>query len=191
MFAVVAGFLLGLSLAAPPGPMNALIAREAGARGMASGLRVGMGAPVADVVWLGVLVWGLGDFISDTGLRIAAIAGSGVMAYFAVDTWRSRDPKAADRPATFWAGFVAAMTNPYQAAWWLSGGFVFVQSQGLAAVPGFLAGIFGWVLVFSFLVAHGAQRWTGFQNGVRVAATLLLAVFSVALLGEATGRLSV
>ena len=73
MFAVVAGFLLGLSLAAPPGPMNALIAREAGARGMASGLRVGMGAPVADVVWLGVLVWGLGDFISDTGLRLSLI----------------------------------------------------------------------------------------------------------------------
>lgn len=191
MLALLFGFVLGLSLAAPPGPMNALIAKEASRRGWSAGIRVGVGAPVADVLWLLAMYLGVGLlFEGDSALRIAALFGGLVMGFFALTTWQERDPHAPERPATFLAGFVAALTNPYQAAWWLSGGYVFVQSQGLAAIPGFLLGIFGWVVLFAFLVAHGAQRWTWFASGVRVLSSALLAGFSVLLVLFAMGRVA-
>ncbi len=182
LVAFIFGLGLGLSLAAPPGPMNALIAKEAANRGWWAGVRVGTGAPVADVVWLLVMAFGVGALVDDPlVLRAAAGIGAVLMAYFAFGAWRERTPQAAERPSTFLAGFAAALTNPYQAAWWLSGGFVFVQSQGLAGIPGFLMGIFGWVVVFAWLVAHGASRWTWFAQWIRWLTTALLAVFAVAL----------
>ncbi len=188
--ALLFGFALGLSLAAPPGPMNALIAKESATRGWRAGVRVGTGAPVADVVWLAVMAFGVGALVDDVRvLRAAAAAGAALMLWFAWGAWRERRPEAAEKPSTFLAGFAAAATNPYQAAWWLSGGFVFVQSQGLAGIPGFLLGIFGWVIVFAWLVAHGAERWTWFATGVRLLSVALLLAFAVVLSGVAWGVL--
>ncbi len=190
MLAILFGFFLGISLAAPPGPMNALIAREAAVR-WTRGVRIGMGAPVADVVWLAVMFFGLGAlFAGEAVLQGAASLGAVVMAVFSYQTWEQRDPRAAERPATFWAGFLAAMTNPFQAAWWLSGGYVFVQSQGVAAIPGFLVGIFGWVITFSWLVGHGASRWHWFIPAIRWFSTMLLAGFSIVLAAVAMGIVS-
>ncbi len=182
MIAFVLGIALGLSLAAPPGPMNALIAKESARSGWANGVRLGMGAPVADVVWLVVLLFGLGRILDGPGvLRIAGALGAVLMAYFAFDTWTSHDVRAADRRPTFMAGFAAALTNPYQAAWWLSGGFVFLQSQGVVGVFGLILGIFTWVVVFAWLVAHGAQRWRWFTPTIRWVSAHMLLAFALLL----------
>lgn len=183
LLAVLLGLGLGLSLAAPPGPMNALIARESSRRGFGPGLRVGLGAPVADVLFLGVLLLGLGDALDRPWVvRAAATLGAGLMAYFTFDTWRGRaGAEAADTPATFTAGLLAALTNPYQVAWWLSGGFVFLQAQGLAGVAGLVSGIFGWVVLFAWLMAHGASRWSWFAPAVAILSAVLLGGFAVLL----------
>ncbi len=191
--AVLLGLGLGLSLAAPPGPMNALIARESSRHGAWAGIRVGMGAPVADVIYLAVLLFGLGDLLDrPVVIRSAAALGALLMAYFAIQTWNGRaGAKASDQPATFVAGLAAALTNPYQVAWWLSGGFVFLQVQGLPGVGGLVAGIFGWVVVFSFLMAHGASRWKWFAPVVAMVSAALLAVFSGLLALVALGLIQV
>lgn len=192
MLALLVGIGLGLSLAAPPGPMNALIAREASHRGAASGIRIGMGAPAADVVWLGVLLFGLGRLLDGSGvLRTAAAIGSILMMHFAYDTWVADARRAADRSPTFLAGFAAALTNPYQAAWWLSGGYAFLASQGPMIIVGLLVGIFGWVLAFSWLVAHGAQRWRWFTPLIRFASTFLLLGFSMLLAAVAMAAVAI
>ncbi len=188
LLAVALGIGLGISLAAPPGPMNALIAREASRHGAGHGVRIGLGAPVADVVYLAALWFGLRSVLDDpTVLRTAAAAGAGLMTYFAYTTWFS-GPAAEDGPmprASFLSGFAAAMTNPYQIAWWLSGGFVFLQAQGTPGIAGLMVGIFGWVVVFSWLVAHGANRWAWFPGLVRRLSGGLLALFAVLLLAVA------
>lgn len=192
---VLLGVVLGLSLAAPPGPMNALIARESGRHGATAGIRVGLGAPVADVVFLVALLYGLRPILDDPAwIRGAAAAGALIMFAFAYDTWfpgRDAEEDTGGRPATFWAGFAAALTNPYQVAWWLSGGFVFLEAQGGWGIVGLLVGIFGWVLAFSWLVAHGAQRWSWFSEAVRIGSASLLSLFSVLLLGVAYGLIGV
>lgn len=192
MLAFVLGIALGLSLAAPPGPMNALIAKESAKHGWSSGVRIGMGAPVADVIWLVVLLFGIGRFLDGEGvLRGAAALGGPLMMYFAYDTWTADARATPDRRPTFSAGLAAALTNPYQAAWWLSGGFVFLQSQGIIGVAGLITGIFGWVLVFAWLVAHGAQRWNWFTPVIRFASTHLLLAASLLLAAIALGILAV
>ncbi len=186
--AVFLGIGLGISLAAPPGPMNALIAREASRHGAATGIRVGMGAPVADVVYLVILWFGLRTVLDASGwVRGAAGLGALVMLIFAYQTWFPAPDaqRVGDRPVSFGAGFIAAMTNPYQLAWWLSGGFVFLHAQGAWGIGGLLVGIFGWVVVFSWLVAHGAQRWHWFAPAIRIASATILSVFSILLLGVA------
>ena len=192
MIAFLLGLALGLSLAAPPGPMNALIAREASHRGALSGIRIGMGAPVADVVWLVVLLFGLGRLLDGTGiLRAAAGLGAVLMMHFAYDTWTADAKAPARRAPTFLAGFAAALTNPYQAAWWLSGGFVFLESQGLVGIAGLILGIFSWVIAFSWMVAHGAQRWRWFTPAIRVLSTFLLLGFSLLLAAVAIRAVTV
>lgn len=191
MLALLLGVALGLSLAAPPGPMNALIAKESSRHGWGAGLRLGLGAPVADVIWLVVLLFGLGRVLDGPGfLRIAAGLGAVLMMYFAFDTWTGDGSVVADRRPTFLAGLGAALTNPYQAAWWLSGGFALVQGQGMLFVAGLLSGIFGWVVVFSWLVAHGAQRWGWFTQAIRIASTYLLLGFSLLLAFVAMGQVA-
>ncbi len=190
MLAFFLGLGLGLSLAAPPGPMNALIARESSQRGWFSGMRLGMGAPVADVIWLVVLLFGLGKLLDGpVFLRGAAALGAVLMTYFAFDTWTADADKVAERKPTFLSGLAAALTNPYQAAWWLSGGFVFLQSQGVVGVAGLILGIFAWVVVFSWLVAHGAQRWSWFTPSIRFVSTFMLLGFSMLMAAIALGIL--
>lgn len=190
----VVGLGLGLSLAAPPGAMNALIARESSRHDAWHGIRVGLGAPVADVVWLLVLWFGLGRFLDGPLLvRVLAAAGALLMAYFSFTTFRDGQerPQEMQRKATFTAGFAMAITNPYQAAWWFSGGFVFLQDQGGWGVLGLIVGIFAWVVCFAWLVAHGAQRWKWFTPTIRVASGTLLALFAVLLGLVAAGVIQV
>lgn len=187
-----AGLLLGLSLAAPPGPMNAIIARESTRHGALAGVRVGLGAPVADVLWLLLFWFGLGALLDHSWLiRLLAAGGAGLMGFFSYTTLRSdgQDNAPEARPATFLAGFAMAVTNPYQAAWWFSGGFVFLQREGLPGVSGLVAGIFVWVLAFAWLVSHGAQRWAWFRPAIRFASAALLGLFAVLLALVAAGVL--
>jgi threonine/homoserine/homoserine lactone efflux protein len=185
--AAVAGVLLALSLAAPPGPMNALIAREAGRHGAWAAIRVGIAAPIVDALYLGLLWFGLSQLIAGVWVvRGAAAVGAVLMFYFAVQSARPQ-ADASEPPARFWAAMLMAASNPYQIGWWLSGGFVFVHEQGARGVVGFLAGIFLWVLGFAWLMAHGARRWAWFRPLVDILAAGLLLLFALLLAGVAVG----
>lgn len=183
------GFGLGLSLAAPPGPMNALIAREASRHGAAAGIRMGIAAPVADTVYLVVLLAGA-ELLVPSGSALQAVAwiGAAIIASFAYSTWFPAPPgESGPVPTRFGAAFAAAMTNPYQIAWWFTGGFLFLQSQGWIGIIGLMLGIFGWVLAFSWLMAHGARRWRWFEPTVRIASAAVLSLFTLVLFGVAMG----
>lgn len=186
--AAALGFALGISLAAPPGPMNALIAQHAARHGWRTGIQVGVAAPVADTVYLVVFAAGVAPWLEDHRglLRVAALAGAVLMAWFAWQAWRGDEDEVAPRTG-FAKAFAAAMTNPYQIAWWLTVGAVMAADQGWPWVAGFLLGIFGWVVAFSLLVAAGARRWAWFTPTVRVVATVVLAGFAVLMALYAAG----
>ena len=127
----LAGVVFGLALAAPPGPMNAIIAEESVLGGWLAGFRAGLGAMIADVVFFGLAVLGVASIVEQrSGLRAAMVTVGGVlMLYFALDAARNvRTTLAPDASGDDQAGrgfqkaFVLGLTNPFQVLFWLTVG---------------------------------------------------------------------
>ena len=181
------GLVLGLSLAAPPGPMNALIAQESARGGWIHGVRIGVAAPIVDTFFLILFALGVAPLLAGQNgiLRLLAGMGAVLMAWFSYQAWTV---KAATPPAAGFAkAFVLAITNPYQVTWWLTVGIVTANDLGPAWVVGFMLGIFGWVVIFSGLVAKGARKWAWFTGTVAIASAVLLALFAIVMAGYALG----
>lgn len=178
---VLLGFGLGLSLAGPPGPVNALIAREAVQGGWRAGVRAGLPAPIVDTAYMLLVLFGLARLL-DLEALASWLAGAGalLMAYFAVQTVKVREgsPKALAGPAAVW---LVTLTNPFQYAWWASAGAGDLVQLGAAGLAGFLAAIFGWVFLFSSLVGHGALRWSWFTPAITLLSADLLLLYALRL----------
>src|SRR5687768_1535029 len=186
LVAVALGLGLGLSLAIPPGPVNALIAREASRHGAAGGMRAGLPAPTLDTVYMLLVVFGLPQLVDlERWTPWLAGIGSALMLYLAWDTARVRAHAAAP-PAKAAALWGVTLTNPFQYAWWLSAGTTLLTDNGVWGAAGFVVAVFGWVAVLSHLVAHGAQRWPWFTPAMTLLSADLLVVFALVLL-RATG----
>ncbi|MEA3137167.1 MAG: hypothetical protein QOJ26_172 [Thermoplasmata archaeon] len=179
---VALGFGLGLSLAIPPGPVNALIAREASRHGALGGIRAGLPAPTLDTVYMLLVVFGLPRLVDlDAAKPWLASVGAVLMLYLAWDTARVR-PLAKAAPAKAVALWAVTLSNPFQYAWWLSAGATFLGEQGVWGAVGFVVAVFGWVFLLSNLVAHGAQRWPWFTPAMSLLSADLLLVFALLLL---------
>jgi threonine/homoserine/homoserine lactone efflux protein len=134
LVSLAAGVVFGLALAAPPGPMNAVIAEESAVHGLTAGVRAGLGAMTADAVFLVATLLGAVEAVERVPvLRAAMLAVGGVlMLYFAYGAARSAgetsgfgdggstDGEAGSRG--FRRAFVLALTNPYQLLFWLTVG---------------------------------------------------------------------
>ena len=126
----LAGTLFGLALAAPPGPMNAIIAEESVVRGWTAGFRAGLGAMLADAIFFVLTLAGVVAVIDRlSGVRPALyLAGGALMLYFAIGA--IDEARAAtsftDGGRTAASGFrktfALSLTNPYQIGFWLTVG---------------------------------------------------------------------
>lgn len=187
LVAIALGFGLGLSLAIPPGPVNALVVREASRYGTWGGIRAGLPAPTLDTAYMLLVVFGLPQLIDlDAAKPWLATVGAALMLYLAWDTARVRPPAAA-APVKAFALWAVTLSNPFQYAWWLSAGATFLGEQGVWGAAGFVVAVFGWVVVLSNLVAHGAQRWPWFAPAMTLLSADLLLVFALLLLQYAPG----
>jgi len=114
---LVAGAVFGLALAAPPGPMNAVIAEESVLRGWLAGFTAGLGAMTADFVFFLLSLGGVVAFLDDatTVRALMILVGGLVMLYFAYGAVRDlqntfvsdSDEREADRDgseASDWGG---------------------------------------------------------------------------------------
>ena len=136
---LAAGVVFGVALAAPPGPMNAIIAEESVLRGWFAGFKAGLGAMSADAIFFVLAALGVVAFVEQFPLVRAAMVGIGgfLMLYFAYDagtdvqsSFRGAiDAEPGPGSATdgdvgagtgFRKAFVLALTNPYQVLFWLT-----------------------------------------------------------------------
>lgn len=128
-----AGVVFGLALAAPPGPMNAVIAEESVLRGRFAGFRAGLGAATADAIFFVLAYLGVVGVVRSLpllrGLMVAV--GGVLMLYFAIGAVRgaraSFRPPSGDEPSTeagngFRKALALALTNPFQVLFWLTVG---------------------------------------------------------------------
>ncbi|MEY7850703.1 LysE family translocator [Natrarchaeobius sp. A-rgal3] len=143
----LAGIVFGLALAAPPGPMNAIIAEESVLRGWSAGFRAGLGAMLADVVFFLLALAGVVAVVdSYPAVRpLLYVLGGVLMLYFAVGAFEEARSAASFTDVDpgesngFKKTFVLSLSNPYQIGFWLTVGVGLLETGQLdvfAHVPG-------------------------------------------------------
>ncbi len=208
---LLAGVVFGLALAAPPGPMNAIIAEESVARGWTAGVRAGLGAMLADVCFFLGALFGVVAFVERVPLLRAAMVGVGglLMLYFGYGA--ARELKSGFRPSGetgkgFRKAFALAITNPYQIVFWLTGGVALLApgtvdvlrplSTALADLlvvrtgsPALLVGLFGgiavWVTGFPAALVAAERRVDALAPVVAGVSAVVLGGFGVYFLYDA------
>jgi len=184
----VGGIVFGLALAAPPGPMNAVIAEESALRGWRAGLLAGLGAMLADLCFFVLALLGVATVLTETpGLRRLLVGAGGLlMLWFAYGAVRDAegfssvdDVPSADGTRGFRKALVLALTNPYQVAFWLTVGVGLIRPGRLdvlgpvplvgAAAPGLFVVRTGHPILLVGLFV-GVGLWiTGFPAAVVLA----------------------
>lgn len=171
------GFLLGWSVAWPPGPINAEMIRRGFAAGFRPAAAVGLGACSADALWAILVMTGIGLLPGPAtrfGLGVASTVLLLILAgLFLAAAWRRRDDDTASTPANriaatrrgYFLGLGMALTSPWNLAFWLA---VMGRPQNLDA------GIAG-ALTVAGAVILGAGAWVAVLCGVVVRLRLRLA----------------
>lgn len=179
------GFGLGLSLAAPPGPVMAQIAFETARGRWRAGALVGVGASVADATFFTIVYLGLLRLAPPRRLLGAlAFAGVALMDYFAYVAWRAARRPLDARPARlagFAAGYALAATSPFNFAWWFTSGAPLVSVYGLPLALGFFPALLVTVAASVALVAYGSARVARLETYVAYASAALLGGFATFL----------
>ncbi|PSP55989.1 lysine transporter LysE [Halobacteriales archaeon QS_1_67_19] len=219
LVSVLAGVALGLSLAAPPGPMNAIIAEESVLRGWKAGFRAGLGAMSADACFFVLALGGVvavvqraptvrGGLFAVGGLLMlyfAYGAASDAQAALGADVAADGGDDAASGSKGFRRAFALALTNPYQILWWLTAGVglldpgtvtldalggLSVSTGSPVIVAGFFGGILLWITGFPATLVAVGRRVEAFAPAVAYLSALVLALAGLSFLAEAVGTLA-
>lgn len=179
---IATGLLLGWSVAWPPGPINAEIARRAVARGFWPAVAVGLGACIGDASWALIVAIGAGA-LAQGPVMARALGGlslvllvvlAGLFLHAALTkarawragTWRRNAARIDSARAGFLFGLAAALTSPWNVAFWLAViGRPDLASQGPAAAlvlaAAVIVGTAAWVLAFATALCLFRARLDG------------------------------
>jgi threonine/homoserine/homoserine lactone efflux protein len=201
-----AGILFGLALAAPPGPMNAVIAEESVLRGWRAGFKAGLGAMSADLVFLALALAGAVTVVqrAPTLQNAMFLVGGTLMLYFAYGAVKgARESfRAAATPESrgFSKAFLLSLTNPYQILFWLTAGIglltpgrldvlsyasdalagvVVVETGSRALIVGLFGGIVVWIVGFPAALNAAERRMEALAPVVAYGSAVVLAGFGL------------
>ena len=174
------GFLLGWSVAWPPGPINAEIARRCLASGFWAGFGLLLGACSGDALWALLVALGVGAVF--TGAAMHRVLGAvsvmlllALAAVFLRGAWRDLRappgvPAASARfdgtRTSYLLGATMALTSPWNVAFWLAAvGRPEMTRLGLAALlvvaAAVIAGALTWGVLWSAAVVLLRRRAVG------------------------------
>lgn len=181
--AALAGALLGLSLAAPPGPVMAIMATASLKGRVRESLLTAAGAISADLTWLSLAVLGavtvLDRYPRVVGLM--GLAGALLLFWMAWGTFTAARAGLHENrvPGSWKLGYLTVLTSPFSLAWWLANGAVLYTSWGAPGILGLFLSLALYSMAFSY-----AFRWLGARAasaavGVAYLSVLILAGFGV------------
>lgn len=176
--AVLAGALLSISIAAPPGPVMAIMANASMRGRIKECLMTAAGAIAGDMVWLALAVIGATAFLNQRP-RVVGILGLGgalLLLWMAWATWRTARagvPMGA-APGSWKLGFITVLTSPFSLAWWLANGTLLYTVWGWPAIAAFFITGSLYAVAFTYVF-----RWVGRKA---LSAILWVAYLSVVML---------
>jgi putative LysE/RhtB family amino acid efflux pump len=173
--ALAAGLGLGFTVGAQPGPMSLFLVRSTLRRSLRTGLAIGAGIAVIDVLYAGVAAAGLAPILGSVPVRVVlGLLGSTVLLALGLRTlWSAfrvragveREEEVRTPRRAFVTSLGATATNPLTIALW-TGGFAAAGAaahvhSGLAAVAllfGIGLGSLAWFTMLSSAVSFG-RKW--------------------------------
>jgi threonine/homoserine/homoserine lactone efflux protein len=198
---LMAGFLIGLTHAMPPGPVTVEVLRRGAVEGLASALKVDAGSLAADAIFFLLIMIGLMQVINGSeGRRLiwasgcVMLLGLGVRGLYRA--WRNRKLSAGleasgngkkDLPP-FLTGFVICITSPFAIMWWAG---IFAGSTALiqpgydtmtVVFAGIALAVLGWYALVGISGAVGRKLVSG--RGIEtlsVICSFMMIVFSAVL----------
>jgi threonine/homoserine/homoserine lactone efflux protein len=174
------GVLLGFTLVAPPGPMNALIASQS-VRSFHHGVVTGLGAMSADAA-LGGVVFALSAAIDLAKfVRPVYVLGCGVMSYFGLRLLVRRSaetPPPVSPVRTYSMALLLGLSNPFQILWWLTAGLAFAYVGGWALFAGLFSAIAVWIVAFPYALSTGVPRSPSVERWITYGSGLLMIAFA-------------
>jgi len=204
-YTLVQNILLGLSLAAPIGPVNLEIIKRGLNSGFKQAFLTGAGAMCADTTYLILIFFGLTSFFNFSFMKIfLGIAGSIILIYLGVmsakEFFRKVDATE-NKPhrlfkTSFVTGYVLAISSPMTIVWWTGvfGALLAAQTNTQTTISAFfsclsiLLGCFIWVFSLAAALHWGKKiinekitRFISFFAG------LFLILFGIYFLYRAVG----
>ena len=195
------GFLMGWSVAWPPGPINTEIARRCVARGFWAGFGLLLGACSGDAIWAILVALGIGVlFTTPLSKMVMGVVSilllAMLMLTFLRRAWRAwfktgnadQTVRFDSAKASYLLGFSMAATSPWNVTFWLAAvGRPQMAHLGITAllltVAAIIAGAAAWGLVWSGAVVLTHRRIgiaTGRWGGVLMnGATALLMLYFI------------
>jgi threonine/homoserine/homoserine lactone efflux protein len=142
---LASGVVLGLSIAAPLGPVNLALIQRGLSEGFRGAFLLGLGSTSADLIYILLAYAGADPLSRWAPARIALFgAGAAVMGWLGVGAIRTAlaapaiadaRPPAAARRSAWRAGFLITIVNPMTIAFWLGILAANLASRARASVP--------------------------------------------------------
>jgi threonine/homoserine/homoserine lactone efflux protein len=186
------GYVYGLSLAMPPGPMNALIA-DRSLYSFRAGFLTGLGALSADVIFMILTIFFYELMKNSAATPLIFFIGGGYMMFLVIEMirgWRNDiniDPEkrrsSSNLVKTYLTSLLLGITNPYQILWWATAGLSLIAILGLSVVIGLLTAILTWIIIFPLMIRAGyrVNRRTTIYV-IKIFSIIVLIIFSLLLL---------
>ena len=201
-YTLLQNILLGLTLAAPIGPVNLEIIKRGLNSGFKQAFLTGTGAMCADTTYLILIFFGLTSFLNFAFMKIfLGIAGSIILMYLGVMSARdffssaNQHKKSNQEPAnrrlfnsSFVTGYVLAISSPMTIVWWTGvfGALLAAQTIIHTNISAFfsclsiLLGCFLWVFFLAAALHWGKkivnEKIVGF---ISLAAGISLVLFGI------------
>ena len=185
--------VLGISLSAPIGPINAAQLDRGARLGFLHAWLIGLGAMFADMIYMLLIYFGLAHFLNTPFMITFLWAfGSFVLLYTGIDTLKNFKAipgtairGAENRLSSFRSGFLMALMNPLNILFWLGiyGSILAesVQNQGITQVLWHSLGIFAGILLWDVIMALLASSFHRFAGPLTL--RVITAVAGSSLIG--------
>ena len=187
---LIKGFVIGVSIAAPVGPIGLLCIRRSLEHGRTAGLATGLGAATADAAYGCIAGFGLtavSGFLLEHALFLR-LAGGAAMCYLGARTFISAPAQSEAQPrvglrSAYFSTLLLTLANPATILSFVAvfAGFGIVASPSYAAAATLVTGVFvgsgAWWLFLSSSVASMRHRIGGgwMQTINRVSGSLIVA----------------
>jgi threonine/homoserine/homoserine lactone efflux protein len=191
--AFLAGSLLGLSLAAPPGPVMTVMANASMRGRLKESLKMAFGSIAGDITWLTLAILGAVTFLKSYPrvVGLMGMAGAVLLVWMAWSTWRNARAglHRSSTPGSLKLGYFTVLTSPVSFAWWLANGILLYTTWGWPGIVGMFTALIVYSVAFSYMFnwlgmkAASAIQWVAYSSvGVLAGFSLYVGWISLHLL---------